>query len=63
MGATSAYYGAPISDFLAADPPSILGALVAADPYDTLEAVQRGAWEEEIEAFRVALSVDHPSRC
>lgn len=55
MGACSAYYGARISEFLAATSREVLGALVAADPHESLEATQRGAWEEEIDLLRSAL--------
>ena len=55
MSASSAYFAATIPDFLAASPREVLGALVAADPHEAIEATQRSAWEEEIDLLQSAL--------
>lgn len=49
----SAYYWAPLRDFIAADHSSILGALAAAHPH-ALEVEQRQAWEQEIDLLQKA---------
>lgn len=51
----SAYYAAPIEEFVAADTTAILGRLVEATAHD-LEAEQKGAWEDEIRILRSALA-------
>ncbi len=51
----SAYYSAPIPDFLATSTATIVGTLVRNDPFAQIEASQHSAWEEEIEILREAL--------
>lgn len=50
----SAYYWAPVPNFLSADPAAVLGILAASHAF-ALEEAQRAAWEEEIEILRGAL--------
>jgi len=53
---TSAYYGAPVSEFLAAHPDQILGALAAADSFAAVDHQQIFAWEREIAILHAALA-------
>lgn len=53
--AFSAYYGAPVAEFLATAPDAVIGRLAMADTLGTLEAEQRRAWDEEISILRTAL--------
>jgi hypothetical protein len=53
--AFSAYYGAPVAEFLATAPDAVMGRLAMADTLGTLEAEQRRAWAEEIGILRTAL--------
>jgi len=50
----SAYYWAPVSSFLSADPASVLGMLAASQAF-ALDQQQRDAWEEEIRILKAAL--------
>lgn len=52
---TSAYYAAPVREFLAATPEEIIGHLTMADPHRALESTQKLAWAEEIDILREAL--------
>jgi len=49
-----AYYGAHVSEFLAASRDSVLGALAARSVF-AVEPPQRDAWTEEIEVLKTAL--------
>jgi hypothetical protein len=53
--AASAYYWAPIDEFLSIDPRAILGQLAAAHTLAPLELDQTRAWDEEIEILRTSL--------
>ena len=53
--ATSAYYAAPVRDFLTVTPEEVIGHLTVADAHRVLEATQVQAWEEEIAILREAL--------
>lgn len=53
---SSAYYGATVAEFLAAEPEAVIGALAMADTRGALDAEQRRAWEEEIAILRAALA-------
>lgn len=50
----SAYYWAPVTAFLSADPASILGTLASANAFP-LDQQQRDAWEEQIGILKTAL--------
>ena len=54
--ATSAYYAAPVSVFLASGPQAIIGQLTMADPHRALESTQKLAWAEEVQILREALN-------
>ena len=51
---SSAYYSAPVEEFLSQDPEHVLGNLTSAHSHD-LEVEQRVAWQEEIQILQVAL--------
>lgn len=51
----SAYYSAPIPEFLVTSTATIVGTLVGNDPFAQVDASQRSAWDEEIEILREAL--------
>lgn len=50
-----AYYAASLADFLAEPPEHVLGKL-AAHPQPELEALQRQAWQSEIDLLRLAMA-------
>ena len=50
----SAYYSAPVDEFIATDEQRVLGVLAAAHSHD-LEVEQRQAWEDEIAILKSAL--------
>lgn len=52
----SAYYGAPVSAFLATAPEAVIGRLAMANTLGTLDAEQRRAWADEIDVLRTALT-------
>lgn len=51
----SAYYSAPISEFLTTSIETVVGTLVRNDPFAQVDATQHSAWEEEIDILREAL--------
>jgi hypothetical protein len=53
---TSAYYAAPVAEFLATPPDEVIGRLATADPHRALESAQKLAWLEEIDILRAALA-------
>ena len=58
--ASSAYYSASVTDFLATSPEAVIGRLAMADTQGSLDAEQRGAWNEEIEILRTRVD-RHPA--
>lgn len=50
----SAYYWAPVADFLAADPAAVFGRLASANAFP-LDPQQRDAWEEQVGILKTAL--------
>jgi hypothetical protein len=54
--ALSAYYGAEVATLLSATPEEVIGRLTLADSHRSLEATQRGAWQEEISILRDSLN-------
>jgi hypothetical protein len=55
LRATSAYYTAPVAEFLASPSEAIIGQLTLADPHRALESTQKLAWAEELQILREAL--------
>lgn len=53
--ATSAYYCASVTEFLATAPEAVIGALAMADTRGPLDGEQRRAWEEEVGILQTAL--------
>ena len=53
--ATSAYYSAPVAEFLATPSDAVFSRLVHSDSHASLDATQRQAWDEEIRILRNAL--------
>ena len=53
--AISAFYAAPVAEFLVTAPEAVVGRLAMADVHGSLDAEQRRAWDEEIGILRKAL--------